>query len=170
MALKPDAVKGAFFAAVRAALSVVAPRIDFLALYRARVVATSTRNGLTTVDVECEDDRLSTFSHLPLWHGDPGIETDLDGADIKPGTAVMVGFADGSPAKPYVALWPGGEITIRYTIRSAKVQLVADTVELGGENLNPITDGLVHGSGLDLFSGKPYWQLGNASKVVRAKR
>jgi hypothetical protein len=43
-------------------------------------------------------------------------------------------------------------------------------VELGGENLVPLVDGVVHGTGVDPFSGLTYSALGNVSLKVLAKK
>jgi hypothetical protein len=45
-------------------------------------------------------------------------------------------------------------------------------IELGGDEtpLDPAQDGLVHGRGIDPFSGLSYWALGNTSGIVRAKK
>ena len=54
--------------------------------------------------------------------------------------------------------------------RSAtKAQVVAPLVELGDAALAP-TDGIVHGAGIDPFTGASYFALGNASARVRAAR
>lgn len=53
--------------------------------------------------------------------------------------------------------------------RPASVVVVAPLVELGDENLG-LLDGVVHGSGIDPFTGLTYTVLGNASAVVKAKK
>ena len=54
-------------------------------------------------------------------------------------------------------------------VTAPKVTVVADTVELGGAGLIA-TDGVVHGTGIDTFTGATYAALQNASAVVRAKK
>lgn len=46
---------------------------------------------------------------------------------------------------------------------------VGNTVEIGDEGLGAL-DGVVHGSGIDPFTGLTYTALGNASAVVKAKK
>lgn len=65
----------------------------------------------------------------------------------------------------------GEDETAIYTSK-AKVLIKADgTIELGGVGavLTPL-DGVVHGRGIDPFTGAPYSALGNVSLVVKAEK
>lgn len=55
---------------------------------------------------------------------------------------------------------------------SAKATVIAPLVELGGEGLSsaPLINGVVLASGIDVFTGKTYGILQNASSVVTAKK
>lgn len=41
---------------------------------------------------------------------------------------------------------------------------------LGGDGLSIVTDGVVHGTGFDTFSGQQHWQLGSTARHVLAKK
>lgn len=150
--LFPDRLKRAFYALFKASV----PLLDYFAMYRAKVVADSS-NGL--LDVVPVDPRVPSMGGIPLRQGLPGATVS-----VRSGSYVMVGWSSGNPAEPYCALWDGGETD------AIRITIVANSIELGGSALDPIRDGLVHGSGISDYSGLPYWQLGNASSVVRGKK
>lgn len=63
----------------------------------------------------------------------------------------------------------GDEVAI-FNSTGALVKVCADgTIELGDSGLGA-TDGVVHGAGIDPFTGSTYTALGNTSGVVRAKK
>jgi len=51
-----------------------------------------------------------------------------------------------------------------------RVVVEAPQVHLGADNLVSPNDGVVHGTGIDSFSGATYFALGNTSGVVLAKK
>jgi hypothetical protein len=52
-----------------------------------------------------------------------------------------------------------------------KVTIDAPAVDLGAAaGLTSPMHGILNGEAIDAFTGKPHWQLGNASMVVRAKK
>jgi phage baseplate assembly protein gpV len=62
------------------------------------------------------------------------------------------------------------------TVDASNVEVDADhvtvkspDVNLGDSSLDP-SNGLVHGQGVDTFTGAPYFALGNTSKVVKGKK
>jgi hypothetical protein len=57
----------------------------------------------------------------------------------------------------------------QWTLRAQKVVVVADEVNLGADNLMAMKNGVVLGGGIDTFTGTPYYALGSASNVVKAK-
>lgn len=71
---------------------------------------------------------------------------------------------------PVIHVKPGQ--TLRIVVDDGG-KVIIDTkgqgVELGGENLLP-TDGVVHGSGIDPFTGLSYTVLGNTSTIVKAEK
>lgn len=56
----------------------------------------------------------------------------------------------------------------RVHLTRSGIVIKSGLIELGDGGLTP-TDGLVHGSGIDPFTGATYFSLGNASSVVRGK-
>jgi hypothetical protein len=77
------------FALVRSALT----RIDFLALYSAKVVL---QNADGTLELQPDDERVPGASKVPFRYGVPGVR-----AKIKPGARVLLGWENGNPASPY---------------------------------------------------------------------
>lgn len=61
----------------------------------------------------------------------------------------------------------GGNV---YVSSEQKVVVEGSSVHLGADNLVSPNDGVVHGTGIDSFSGATYFALGNASGVVLAKK
>lgn len=57
-----------------------------------------------------------------------------------------------------------------YVVKAPKIVIIADgAVEIGQKGL-AVTDGLVHGTGVDTFTGATYYALGSTSSVVSAKK
>jgi hypothetical protein len=56
-----------------------------------------------------------------------------------------------------------------WKLKASTVTVIATKVNLGGELIPPV-DGVVVGSGVDSFTGAPYFALGNSSKTVFAKK
>lgn len=84
-------------------LQVVGPRLDYLALYPARVVSQAANGRL---DLVPEDARLDPCAGIPLRYGLPGVT-----ATVPAGGRVLLGFEHGDPGRPYAALWESGEVT-----------------------------------------------------------
>lgn len=64
-----------------------------------------------------------------------------------------------------------GKITVKQS-GSADIEILVSTgkVNIGGENLTSLLNGVVVGQGIDPFTGQTYGALGSASDVVRAKK
>jgi len=60
-----------------------------------------------------------------------------------------------------------GEVTVSSPV---EILLKALTVEIGNTGLTPPVNGVVIGSGIDAFTGVPYFALGNASFTVMANK
>ena len=146
-----DRVKGSLFALVGAA----DPRARYAGIYGATVVSV----GKMVADVTLDDSSVPGMSALSLQVGIPAATVEF-----APGAHVRVAFENRDPAKPFIVGWaPGASAT--------RVSFPAGTVELGGEQLGLVpSNGVVHGSGTDPFTGLPYWMLGNVSAVVLAKK
>jgi hypothetical protein len=63
-------------------------------------------------------------------------------------------------------------LEIRTLDGTTVIRLKAGAVELGAGTapLIPLQDGVVHGRGIDPFTGAPYFALGNTSAIVMAKK
>lgn len=157
MAFTPDRLKAAFFALFRSSV----PRLDYYGKYVARVVKES-RDG--TVDIQPSDPRIPPMAKVPLWHGLPGAEVI-----VPSGTMVFVGWSGGDPSDPHAELFPNSGPAIQITLKADKIYLAGKPIAEGGE-LVDVMDGVVHGQGVDPFTGAPYFALGNTSKVVAVKR
>jgi len=129
--------------------------IDYMALYRARVLRQSVNRH--RLDVRPEDPRLPPMADVPLKLGVPGVE-----ATIPPGHFVIVGWENGRPNRPYATLWNSGEGTpIKLTINGV-------LIELGGTT--SFTDGVMTGQSVDTVTGLQQWMMGNGSSRVRARK
>lgn len=98
-----DRASGPFIAMVRAAV----PHIDYLALYRATVLAQSGNS----VDVQPEDQRIPQMTSVPLRHGLPAVSLQ-----VAPGSTVLIGWMNADPLKPYAALWDGSETLLSLSL------------------------------------------------------
>ncbi len=105
-----DRVKGMFLKLARAAI----PGIDYLGLYDAKVVKQSGQK----FDVQPDDIRLTGMTNVPLRNGIPGLEVQ-----VAPGAYVQVGWSNGDPRQPFVALWKGGETATEITITGTMVNI-----------------------------------------------
>ncbi|HEX2863993.1 MAG TPA: hypothetical protein VHN99_05460 [Deinococcales bacterium] len=79
------------------------PRVDYLALYPAKVLKD---RGGNAVDVQPTDERLPMLSNVPLRLGIPGVMVS-----VQPGALVLVGFDGASPEHPYAALFQAGSLS-----------------------------------------------------------
>jgi len=77
-------------------------RIDYFALYEARVVS---QRADGSVDVWPFDARLPPMGGIPLRLGIPGAHVKL-----APSCRVLVGFANGSPGEPFALLLDAGDV------------------------------------------------------------
>ena len=121
-----DRIKAYLLSFIRAAL----PRIDYYALYRARVSSQSADK--TRVGVVPDDARIPAVDDCPIRHGAPGMRVAVD---IEAGAHVLLGWENGDPKKPYVALWErGATLTLLELGGTTPLARLGDeiTVTLGG--------------------------------------
>lgn len=114
-----DRVKAGFLSAVQAAF----PRIDYLALYAGTVVA---QGGANSFDVTPDDARVPGLSGVPIELGLPGLTLQLD-LTSKP--RCLIGWKNGDPQQPYIALWESGAVATKTTIDATELDLGAAAVD-----------------------------------------
>lgn len=115
--MEADRIKGALQRLVQSFMA----RIDYLALYPARVVSMEVSGQ--TVELKPDDARIPDLTDVPLWHGLPGVEVEVE-KDAR----VLLGFEGGNPARPFAMLWQGE------TLKSLKVTSVGEvSVEAQGD-------------------------------------
>ena len=128
-----DRVKEALEAFIRRVTS----RLDYCALYPARVAKQNSDGSLELVP---DDERLPGLSRVPIRYGLPGARATLE-ADSR----VAIGFENSDPSRPVVVFWEQGavsrlELTASEIVLnggSAKVARVGDdvAVDLSGTTL-----------------------------------
>lgn len=101
---------------------VLGERLDFLALYPARVVVQNL-NG--TLDVQPDDARLPSMQSVPIRYGVPGVT-----AKVAAGGRVLIGFENGDPSRPVATLWDSASTTIQFHGRLAPIGRVGDRVQV----------------------------------------
>lgn len=94
------------------------PHVDYLALYRAKVV--SQTGG--SFDLIPDDPRLPTtgLSQVPLRNGIPGYS-----CQIVPGASVLLGWMNGDQSAPYCMAFEGGETVLTAAIAATILNLGA---------------------------------------------
>ena len=102
----------------------ITARVDYHVLYAGTVLAQAADG---TVDVRLDSTKMPGVSGVKIRHGLPGFT-----CVVPSGARVLVGFEDGSPAKPYVALWESGSVTsVTFDGGTKSVARVDDTVGCG---------------------------------------
>jgi hypothetical protein len=146
-----DRLKRAFYAMFKASV----PRLDYYALYSAKVIS----QAGDLFDLQPDDPRIPSMGGVPIRHGLPGVTIR-----IPRDSTLLVGWENGDPSRPFCALWQGGETN------ATRITIIAQTIELGGSGLDPIRTGVLNGEAIDPFTGAQHFALGNASQHVRAKK
>ena len=100
------------------------PRIDYLALYPARVLID---HGNMLLDLQPDDDRLPLLVDVPLRTFLPGVNVE-----VTPGSRVLVGFEAGDPERPVAYLFEAGGLKTLVINASVEVQVNAPVVTLAG--------------------------------------
>jgi hypothetical protein len=77
--------------------TLIGPRVDWLAKYDARVVA---QNADGTLELKPDDDRLPSYSGVPIRYGVPGIA-----ATVAAGARVVLEFSGANPQRPIATVW-----------------------------------------------------------------
>src|SRR5690242_14832304 len=83
-------------------LDILGPRVDYLALYAAKVVV---QNGDGTLELQPDDTRLPGYSSVPIRYGIPGVT-----ATVSANARCLITFAGADPQKPIVVGWEPGTV------------------------------------------------------------
>jgi len=95
----------------------VGRRLDYLALYPARVVQ---QRDDGTLDLEPESSLVPSCQGVPIRHGLPGVTVT-----VAAGERVLLGYEGGDPSRPYAALWVAGSVT-RITINGGNLRVARE--------------------------------------------
>jgi hypothetical protein len=138
------------------------PELKYLACYRYTVTH---QNDDFTVDGSPDDPTMPLVARVPLRFGVPGLVADLR-ARLSLGVPMfmLIGFIGGNPMQPYFHSFEGAEQlgTITWSF--------IDAMMVGGSNLDSILDGVVHGRGIDPYTGQTYGALGVTTSFLRANK
>jgi hypothetical protein len=136
-----------------------------------------TENGTAEVLVDVELIPSGTRVQCRLGFGNPGVYSiPKENAEV----AVLIPYDPSSLIKDSLDFEPiivgvldanaptqltGPDLVV---VKASKVQVISSNIELGdAPNIN---DGVVVGTGIDTFSGSPYWSLGSTSSTTKAKK
>ncbi len=130
-------------------------------------------NFVLTFPVAAGDECLIVFAERAIdnwWHAG-GVQepSEFRLHDLSDAFAIL-----GFTSKPRTLNPPpaGDASELRTLDGTTVIRLKAGAVELGADAvaLIPLLDGVVHGRGVDPFTGAPYYALGNTSSIVAAKK
>ena len=96
-------------------------RLDFYAMYPARVVA---QNPDGSLELKPDDARLPGFSAVPIRYGVPGIRVE-----VVPGARIGIEFEGGNPSAPVATLWASGTVS-RLFIDATQIVLNGGTLPI----------------------------------------
>lgn len=131
-------------------------KVDYLAYYRAKVVAQASDGS--TLDVTPDDPRLAGPTKIKLLLGLPGMV-----AKVNAGCFVMFGFANGDPRLPYVHSFEAGAEVTEWdvTTKDGKIKFESGTGDItfngGTKKLARVGAGdkvAKHGHTLSEFAGQ----------------
>jgi hypothetical protein len=105
-------------------------RVDYLALYPARVAS---QNSDGTLELVPDGTRFKGISRVPLRLGLPGVTVE-----VEKDSRVLVGFEAGDKARPYASVWDTSTVKSITIKAETKVVVDAPSVELGGEGGRPL--------------------------------
>lgn len=113
--------------AIRRIVRPLLARVDYLALYPAKIVQ---QTGDGTLEVTPDDARMPGMTRVPLRTFIPGVEVR-----VKQGARVLVGFEGGDPTRPYAQLFESGALDSLKITAEGNVDLRAKTVTLADGGL-----------------------------------
>lgn len=133
-----DRVKSGLVSFIRRTLGAfIINRVDYLAVYSCKVIS---QNGDGSLDLVADDNRVGTFTHVPIRYGVPGISVT-----VPAGSRCYLTFGNGDPSKPIVVDWESGTIlttnincsgTININCGTGTVNITGGTVNINGGTVN----------------------------------
>ena len=122
---EPDAAeRGRLLDAFTRLLAPLRRRVDYQALYAARVVAQA---GDGTLELLPDDERVPPCRGVPIRCGLPGVR-----ALVPAGARVLLTYEAGDPRRPVAALWELGEVTeLTVNASTRRVARTDDTASCG---------------------------------------
>lgn len=147
-----DRIKGALATFIDTIMS----RVDYHALYPARVVSQSG----TVVDVVVDDARFGSITKVPLRTFAPDVVVT-----VQPNARVLIGFENGKPSEPYASLWQSGAIVSvaiagstdkvgRDSLIMAELNAIATTLGTGSNGAGTVAFGTPYVPGSSVGSTK----------------
>jgi hypothetical protein len=121
----PDDFSERLMSAFRALVRGVHRRVDYFALYPAKVLKD---HGDNHVDVQPDDPILPALVRVRVDTFMPGVKLE-----VAAGARVLLGFSGGNPAAPRCQLWESGEL-VKVTISAGTVVVASDDVRMGGDS------------------------------------
>jgi hypothetical protein len=102
-------------------------RTRYARLYPAQVVSQDPADGSLELLIDHPDLRGTGLAGVALWTGCDGLSVDLEAGD-----QVLVGFLDGSPARPFAMLSPTGGTAKRVRIKAGtEITIDGPVVKVG---------------------------------------
>jgi hypothetical protein len=102
-------------------------RTRYARFYTSQVVSQDPADGSLELLIDHPDLRGTGLAGVPLWTGCDGLSVDLEAGD-----QVLVGFLDGSPARPFAMLSPTGGTAKRVRIKAGtEITIDGPVVKVG---------------------------------------
>lgn len=154
-------------AAIQALARQMTAKLDFYALYDAKVAAQSADGA--TVDLIPSDKRIPQLQRVPLVLGTPGTVVKF-----VPGSFVRLGWNNGNPEQPYACLFQGGETVTSISfagnsvpfVQGASKELGVLTLTVGGSATLAWTYKDANGVTTTGASGAPITLTGKGAQIV----
>ena len=134
-------------------------RVDYLALYPARVVSQSAAGLL---DLVPDDTRVPSCGGVPIRGGIPGVTVT-----VPAGARVLLGYEAGDPSKPVATLWDAAEVT-RITVNGGTAKAARDGDDVARvAALTTWMDAVTTATGVPAFAGSTIGTISEGSDVLR---
>lgn len=122
--------------------------IDHLASYQCKVIS---QNSDGTLELQPDDNRLPTYSKVPIRYGVPKIS-----AQVNSGARILLEFASGNPQRPIATLWELDSVTsISFGALNVNLSITSQSLQSEGQDQVFTLDGgqlgIVGGGGQSTF-------------------